>query len=225
MSPENYEKNKIQEDNVTELPENKIADETQTELYNEETEINKGIETDGKPKNNPSKIFLYVIYAIVIFLCLFVIARNLLFNQNNNNKHVSSSTSSVSSLKDPPKKIMDLYILADLPDSYKLSKQDISETKAVSIYKNKKTEIVLTQSTINGYKPEYDVNDKDIVISNFYNGAGQDYKAYQIDGKCYIVWTTDEYTFEIKTSLKKSESIPFVINVQKADDVSSSKPD
>ena len=225
MSPEKNEIPETQE-NATELIENEIDNETKHEQYDEEVlDDCDEIETEPqKSKSKSSKIFLYIIYAVVIILCLVLIARNLFFKNKDKsiNENTSSASSSESAAKNAPKKIIDLYVLANLSDGYELSNQNISETNAVSTYKNKKTEITLTQSTIDGYKPEYDVNDKDIVISNFYSGAGQDYNAYQIDGKCYIVWTTDEYTFEIKTSLKKSETIPFIFNVQKADESSSS---
>lgn len=233
MSPEKNENPEIKENNAAEPLENKInntaADENEQNefndyYYDEDFESTDENETEQSKKGNKaSKIFLYIIYAIIIVLCLVIIARNLFFKNNDkSSNNTSSAASSEAAAKNAPKKIMDLYVLADLPDGYELINQDISDTKAVSTYKNKTTEIALTQSTIKDYKPEYDVNDKDIIISDFYSGAGQDYRAYQIDGKCYIVWTTSEYTFEIKTSLKKSESIPFIYNVQKADDVSSS---
>lgn len=233
MSPEKNENPEIKENNAAEPLENKInntaADENEQNefnyyYYDEDFESTDENETEQPKKGNKaSKIFLYIIYAIVIVLCLVIIARNLFFKNNDkSSNNTSSAASSEAAAENAPKKIMDLYVLADLPDGYELINQDISDTKAVSTYKNKTTEIALTQSTIKDYKPEYDVNDKDIIISDFYSGAGQDYRAYQIDGKCYIVWTTSEYTFEIKTSLKKSESIPFIYNVQKADDSSSS---
>lgn len=231
MSSENNEFPEIKENNVTE---NEIEVQTTVDeneenefdgySYNENfdnTDENKTEEQ--KSENKASKVFLYIIYAIVIILCLVIIARNLFFKNNDkNNNSTSSAASSVSSAKNAPEKIMDLYVFADLPEGYELINQDITDTKAVSTYKKNKVEIALTQSTIKDYEPEYDITDSDVDISDFHSGAGQDYTAYQIDGKCYIVWTTDEYTFEIKTSLKKSESIPFIFNVQKADDVSSS---
>lgn len=186
-----------------------------SELYDEDN-LEIGIEeneTGKKKTNNASKIILYVIFLIIIILCMTVLARNLFFNKSD-----SSSVTSASIIA--PEKIKDLYILANLSNGYELTDQNLSDTKAVSTYNNETNEIVLTQSTIKDYEPEYDVNDKDIVISDFHSGAGQDYRAYQINGKCYIVWTTDEYTYEIKTALKKSESIPFIFNVQKADESS-----
>ncbi len=233
MSPEKNEIPEINDNNAAEPLENKInnaaADENEQNefsdyYYDEDFEGTDENETEQpKKENKASKIFLYIIYAIVIILCLVIIARNLFFKNNDkSNNNTSSAANSETAAKNAPKKIMDLYVLADLPNGYELINQDITDTKAVSIYKNKTTEIALTQSTIKDYQPEYDVNDKDIIISDFYSGAGQDYRAYQINGKCYIVWTTSEYTFEIKTSLKKSESIPFIYNVQKSDDVSSS---
>lgn len=231
MSSENNEFPEIKENNVTE---NEIEVQTTVDeneenefdgySYNENfdnTDENKTEEQ--KSENKASKVFLYIIYAIVIILCLVIIARNLFFKNNDkNNNSTSSAASSVSAAKNAPEKIMDLYVFADLPEGYELINQDITDTKAVSTYKKNKVEIALTQSTIKDYEPEYDITDSDVDISDFHSGAGQAYTAYQIDGKCYIVWTTDEYTFEIKTSLKKSESIPFIFNVQKADDVSSS---
>ena len=216
MPLENKETFENEQNNLTEP-----SKEQNSDLSEENFEGNYDFETENqKSKSKLSKIILYVIYAIVIILCLIVLAKNLFFKTNGDNTKTSSV--SESSVVSAPKKIMDLYVLADLQDGYKLINKDISDTKAVSTYKNKKTEITFTQSTIDGYKPEYDISDEDIVVSKFSTGDAQDYTAYQIDGKCYIVWTTDEYTFEIKTSLKKSESIPFIFNVQKADDVSSS---
>lgn len=233
MSPEKNEIPEINDNNAVEPLENKINNDTaaddnaQNEFsnysYDEDFDSTDENETEqSKKKNKASKILLYIIYAIVIILCLVIIARNLFFKNNDKSNNTSSAANSETAAKNAPKKIMDLYVLADLPDGYELINQDITDTKAVSTYKKNKVEIALTQSTIKDYQPEYDVNDKDIIISDFYSGAGQDYRAYQIDGKCYIVWTTSEYTFEIKTSLKKSESIPFIYNVQKADDSSSS---
>lgn len=217
MPLENKETFENEQNNLTEP-----SKEQNNDFSEENFEGNYDFETENqKSKSNLSKIILYVIYAIVIILCLIVLAKNLFFKNNGDNTKTSSSVSE-NSVVSAPKKIMDLYVLADLPDGYKLINQDISDTKAASTYKNKKTKIVFTQSTIDGYKPEYDISDDDIVVSKFSTGDAQDYTAYQIDGKCYIVWTTDEYTFEIKTSLKKSESIPFIFNVQKADDSSSS---
>lgn len=231
MSSENNEFPEIKENNVTENEievQTTVDENEQNEFdgysYNENfdnTDENKTEEQ--KSENKASKVFLYIIYAIVIILCLVIIARNLFFKNNDKSDNsTSSAASSVSAAENAPKKIMDLYILADLPEGYKLINQDITDTKAVSTYKKNKVEIALTQSTIKDYDPEYDITDSNIDVSDFHSGAGQSYTAYQIDGKCYIVWTTDEYTFEIKTSLKKSESIPFIFNVQKAEDVSSS---
>lgn len=215
MSLENNETFENEQNNLTEP-----SKEKNSELYEENFEDDYDIKTENqKSQSNFSKIILYVIYAIVIILCLIVLAKNLFFKNNGDNTKTSST--SESAVVNAPEKIMDLYVLADLADGYELVNQDVSETKAVSTYKNKTTEIAFTQSTIDGYKPEYDTSDEDIVVSKFSTGDGQDYTAYQIDGNCYIVWTTDEYTFEIKTSLKKSESIPFIFNVQKADDASS----
>ncbi len=233
MSPEKNEIPEIKENNAAEPLENKInntaADENEQNEFSdyssdEDFESTDEIETEQpKKENKASKIFLYIIYAIVIVLCLVIIARNLFFKNNDkSNNNTSSAASSEAAAKNAPKKIMDLYVLADLPEGYELINQDITDTKAVSTYKKNKVEIALTQSTIKDYEPEYDITDSDIDVSDFHSGAGQSYTAYQIDGKCYIVWTTDEYTFEIKTSLKKSESIPFIFNVQKADDSSSS---
>ena len=215
MSLENNETFENEQNNLTEP-----SKEKNSELYEENFEDDYDIKTENqKSQSNFSKIILYVIYAIVIILCLIVLAKNLFFKNNGDNAKTSST--SESAVVNAPEKIMDLYVLADLADGYELVNQDVSETKAVSTYKNKTTEIAFTQSTIDGYKPEYDTSDEDIVVSKFSTGDGQDYTAYQIDGKCYIVWTTNEYTFEIKTSLKKSESIPFIFNVQKAEDASS----
>lgn len=215
MSLENNETFENEQNNLTEP-----SKEKNSELYEENFEDDYDIKTENqKSQSNFSKIILYVIYAIVIILCLIVLAKNLFFKNNGDNAKTSST--SESAVVNAPEKIMDLYVLADLADGYELVNQDVSETKAVSTYKNKTTEIAFTQSTIDGYKPEYDTSDEDIVVSKFSTGDGQDYTAYQIDGKCYIVWTTNEYTFEIKTSLKKSESIPFIFNVQKAEDTSS----
>ena len=215
MSLENNETFENEQNNLTEP-----SKEKNSELYEENFEDDYDIKTENqKSQSNFSKIILYVIYAIVIILCLIVLAKNLFFKNNGDNAKTSST--SESAVVNAPEKIMDLYVLADLADGYELVNQDVSETKAVSTYKNKTTEIAFTQSTIDSYKPEYDTSDEDIVVSKFSTGDGQDYTAYQIDGKCYIVWTTNEYTFEIKTSLKKSESIPFIFNVQKAEDASS----
>lgn len=234
MSPEKNEIPEIKENNAAEPLENKInnaaADENEQNefndyYYDEDFESTDENETEQpKKENKASKIFLYIIYAIVIVLCLVIIARNLFFKNNDkSSNNTSSAASSEAAAKNAPKKIMDLYVLADLPEGYELINQDITDTKAVSTYKKNKVEIALTQSTIKDYEPEYDITDSDIDVSDFHSGAGQSYTAYQIDGKCYIVWTTDEYTFEIKTSLKKSESIPFIFNVQKAEDSSSSE--
>ena len=215
MSLENNETFENEQNDLTEQ-----AKEQNSELSEENFEGNYDNETENqKSQSNLSKIILYIIYAIVIILCLIVLAKNLFFKNNSDNTKTSST--SESAVVNAPEKIMDLYVLADLADGYELVNQDVSETKAVSTYKNKTTEIAFTQSTIDGYKPEYDTSDEDIVVSKFSTGDGQDYTSYQIDGNCYIVWTTDEYTFEIKTSLKKSESIPFIFNVQKAEDASS----
>lgn len=215
MSLENNETFENEQNNLTEQ-----VKEQNSELYEENFEGDYDNETENqKSQSNLSKIILYIIYSIVIILCLIVLAKNLFFK--NNGENTKTSSTSESAVVNTPEKIMDLYVLADLADGYELVNQDVSETKAVSTYKNKTTEIAFTQSTIDGYKPEYDASDEDIVVSKFSTGDGQDYTAYQIDGKCYIVWTTNEYTFEIKTSLKKSESIPFIFNVQKAEDASS----
>lgn len=215
MSLENNETFENEQNNLTQP-----SKEQNSELFEENFEDDYNIKTENqKSQSNLSKIILYIIYAIVIILCLIVLAKNLFFKNNGDNTKTSST--SESAVVNAPEKIMDLYVLADLPDGYELVNQDVSETKAVSTYKNKTTEIAFTQSTIDGYKPEYDTSDEDIVVSKFSTGDGQYYTSYQIDGNCYIVWTTDEYTFEIKTSLKKSESIPFIFNVQKADDASS----
>lgn len=215
MSLENNETFENEQNDLTEQ-----VKEQNIELSEENFEGDYDNETENqKAKSNLSKIILYIIYAIVIILCLIVLAKNLFFKNKVDNTKTSST--SESAVVNAPEKIMDLYVLADLADGYELVNQDVSETKAVSTYKNKTTEISFTQSTIDGYKPEYDTSDEDIVVSKFSTGDGQDYTAYQIDEKCYIVWTTDEYTFEIKTSLKKSESIPFIFNVQKAEDASS----
>lgn len=215
MSLENNETFENEQNDLTEP-----SKEQNSELSEENFEVDYDNETENqKSQSNLSKIILYIIYAIVIILCLIVLAKNLFFKNNDDNTKTSST--SESAVVNAPEKIMDLYVLADLADGYELVNQDVSETKAVSTYKNKTTEIAFTQSTIDGYKPEYDASDEDIVVSKFSTGDGQDYTAYQIDGKCYIVWTTNEYTFEIKTSLKKSESIPFIFNVQKAEDASS----
>lgn len=218
MSLENKDIPEIEEINtdddiIIEMP-SELNDENNFEIDSKEDE------TGGQKKtNSASKIILYVIFSIIIIFCLVVIARNLFFNKGNNE---SASSSATNAAINAPKKIVDLYILDNLADDYKLTDQNLSDTKAVSTYNNKKNEVVFTQSTIDDYEPEYDVNDKDIVISDFHDGEDQAYRAYQINGKCYIVWTTDEYTFEIKTSLKKSESIPLIFNVQKADESSSS---
>lgn len=186
-----------------------IKSEISTKPY-EENSLEPAEEDYGEKKksNSISKIILYAIFSIIIILCLIVIGRNLFFNKSDKTE---------SSKIEPPKKITDLYELAELNDGYKLINQDVSDTKAVSVYNNEKNEIVFSQSTIKDYKPEYDTSDKNIVKSYFSRGDGQDYTAYQINGKCYIVWTTDEYTFEIKTAMKKSESIPFIFKVQKAE--------
>ena len=230
MSLDNNETFEIEENALTEpldskhdedvITENNIQDEPGGHT-SEESQSNNENETEEQgSKSQSSKNIIYVICVLVIIVCLAVLGRNIIAKGKNlfqkfNNKDSDSTTVESASIN-APDKIKDLYILADLPDDYKLKNQDISDTKAVSTYKNKEGEIALTQSTISDYTPEYDVSDENIVISDFYSGAGQDYKAYQIDNKCYIVWTTDEYTFEIKTSMKKSESIPLILNVQKA---------
>ncbi len=232
MSLENKETFETKENNLTELSENEIDKEINTD---EKIELSNSYEEDyenrnedeskteeQKPKSKSSKIILYIIYAIVIALCIVVLARNLIFKSNKNKTATSSLSSSKSTVINAPEKIKNVYVLADLSDGYKLINQDVSETKAVSTYSNKTNEITLTQSTIDDYEPEYDITDSDMDVSEFHNGAGQEYTAYQIEGKCYIVWTTNEYTFEIKTSLKKSESIPFIFKVQKSEETASS---
>ena len=222
MSLENNDTPEVKKDTTDKPFKDGVDNEIQIEQYEEnvpqgssENEIKKNTE------NKSSKIILYIIYAIVIILCLVIVARNLFFD-NSSKTDSTSATGAESTVIDAPEKIVDLYELANLSDGYEMTDQNISDKKAVLTYKNKDNEIVFTQSTIDGYVPEYDITDSDIDISDFHSGAGQNYTAYQIDGKCYIVWTTDEYTFEIKTSMKKSESIPFIFNVQKSNEVSSS---
>lgn len=226
MSLENNKDLKCQENIEVEPSDNKADIQTNidNDMYEQisETEDYEDINQHNK-MNKTSRIILYVISSIIIILCLVVLAKNIFFKNNKNNVP-SSSISSAVQANNAPEKIKDLYILGNLTDGYELSNQDINNTKVVSTYKNKKSEIVFTQSTIKGYEPEYDISDENLVTSYFSRGDGQDYTSYQIDGKCYIVWTTDEYTFEIKTTMKKSESIPFIFNVQKAEtDTSSAK--
>lgn len=230
MSLENNEDLKNQEDITIQIPdnENDIKSDTAGNISENlsDNEDDKDLGRQNK-MNKTSKIILYVISAIIIALCLIVLGKNIFFkNTVKNNVSSSSMTEAPTTApsKPAPEKIKDLYVLGDMPEDYELSNQDISDTKVVSTYKNKTTEIVFTQSTVKEYKPEYDKTDEKLVTSHFSRGDGQDYTAYQIDGKCYIVWTTDEYTFEIKTSMKKSESIPLIFNVQKAQtDTSSSE--
>lgn len=230
MSLENNEDLKNQENITIEISDNENNIETDTAGNISESlsdnEDNKDSDEQNR-MNKASKVILYVISAIIIVLCLIVLGKNIFFKGTIKNNVSSSSiteTPTTAPAKPAPKKIKDLYILGNMPEDYELSNQDISDTKVVSTYKNKTTEIVFTQSTIKEYEPEYDKADEKLVTSHFSRGDGQDYTAYQIDGKCYIVWTTDEYTFEIKTSMKKSESIPLIFNVQKAEtDTSSAK--
>lgn len=229
MSLENNESSKEQE-NITIDPQENKSDST-TNIGNDllehftDDEDCEDINEQNK-MNKASKIFLYVISTIIIILCLIVLAKNLFFNKSNkdnNSSAVSASSSSTAETKSAPAKIKDLYILENLADGYELSNQAISDTKVVSEYKNKTNKIIFTQSTIKDYEPEYDISDEKLVTSYFSRGDGQDYTAYKTEKNCYIVWTTDEYTFEIKTSMKKSESIPFILNVQKAETDASSK--
>lgn len=221
MSLENNEIEKTKENDAIESA-NEISSQTNIDnnlpeqISEEEAHIHindTDIEEQNK-MNKASKIVLYVVSAIIIILCLVVLAKNLFFRES---KKESVSSSSTIEANVAPAKIKDLYVLDNLADGYELSSQDISDTKVVSTYKNKTNEIVFTQSTIKNYNPEYDPSDENTVVSYFSRGDGQDFTAYNIDKNCYIVWTTDEYTFEIKTTMKKSESIPFIFNVQKAE--------
>lgn len=226
MSLESNKDLKGQENITVESSDNKddIKTSIDNDMYEQPSDIEDYEDINQHNKmNKASRIILYVISSIIIILCLVVLAKNIFFKNAKNNIS-SSSISSTVQANNAPEKIKDLYILGNLTDGYELSNQDINNTKVVSTYKNKKNEIVFTQSTIKGYEPEYDIADENLVTSYFSRGDGQDYTAYQIDGKCYIVWTTDEYTFEIITTMKKSESIPFIFNVQKAEiDGSSAK--
>lgn len=224
MSLDNKEPFENDENDLTESSEVEFDENAQNESsdlsFEEDSESHDDNETEEQSsKRKSAEIILNIICVVVIIVCLVILGRNLFFK--NSNKESASSSKVESTLINAPDKIKDVYILADLPYDYEIKSQDISDTKAVSKYKNKKDKIVFTQSTIADYKPEYDVNDENIIISNFGTGDGQTYKAYQIDGKCYIVWTTDEYTFEIKTHMKKSESIPLIFNVQKSGELES----
>ncbi len=217
------EKNEYNSDNLEQsLPEKDLSAEISEEIPVEIIDDDHD-EKEQNRMNKASKIILYVISSVIIVLCLIVLARNLFFNKGNSDSTSSANSSSVSSeaAANAPEIIKEQYILGNLSDGYELSEQSVSNTRTVLTYKNDNNEIVFTQSTIKGYEPEYDVSDSDIVISKFSRGDGQDYTAYQINDKCYIVWTTDEYTFEIITTMKKSESIPFIFNVQKAEASSS----
>lgn len=229
MSLKNNE-NSREQDNITIEPIENESDGTaniDNDLIEQFTDDEEREDINEQNKmNKVSKIFLYVVSTIIIILCLIVLAKNLFFNKSNKDNSLSSvstSSSSMAEAKAVPAKIKDLYILGNLTDGYELSNQDISDTKVVTTYKNKTNEIVFTQSTIKGYKPEYDTSDENLITSHFSRGDGQDFTAYKTPKNCYIVWTTNEYTFEIKTTMKKSESIPFIFNVQKAADDASSK--
>lgn len=229
MSLKNNENSKKQENITIEPLENKANSTTDIdndllEQFNDDEDY-EDVKNQNK-MNKASKIFLYVVSTIIIILCLIVLAKNLFFKKSNNDNSsssVSTSSSSTVETKAAPAKIKDLYILGNLADGYELSNQDISDTNVVSTYKNATNEIVFTQSTIKGYTPEYDTSDENLITSYFSRGDGQDYTAYKTEKNCYIVWTTNEYTFEIKTTMKKSESIPFIFNVQKAETDTSSK--
>lgn len=215
MSLENNETSKQElEDKIIESAEENSGNETDNQISEKQFIDNyENIENQNNI-NKASKVVLYVISTIIIILCLVVLAKNLFFKER---KKETVSSSSTIEAHITPAKITDIYILDNLGNDYELSKQDISDTKVVSTYKNNTNKIVFTQSVIKNYNPEYDPSDENTVISYFSRGDGQDYTAYKTDKNCYIVWTTDEYTFEIKTTMKKSESIPFIFNVQKAE--------
>lgn len=219
MSIENNKTSKHRENNIIGEAEDVSNREKDNQnigeqfTYDNDNQSSEDIENQNK-MNKASKVVLYVVSTIIIILCLVVLAKNLFF-KDNKTKSVSSSSTIETNVV--PEKIKDLYVLDNLGNNYELSNQEISDTKVVSTYKNETNTIVFTQSTIKNYNPEYDPSDDNTVISYFSRGDGQDFTAYKTDENCYIVWTTDEYTFEIKTTMKKSESIPFIFNVQKAE--------